>query len=78
LLDVFQQLDFLAVSALFAPWSSGKIISIVVLPALMVLGSEVVFFDTMDPAGSLPLEVLKTHVQCQYGVVSAQVEFLTI
>jgi hypothetical protein len=41
--------------------SSGESIGIVVLPALMVLRSEVVFLVALDLASHLPLEVLKTH-----------------
>jgi hypothetical protein len=59
--DVCPCLDFSTVSALFVAWSSGKSISIVVLPALIVLISETVFLEELNPAGHLPLKVLKTH-----------------
>jgi hypothetical protein len=51
---------------------------IFVLPALTVLGIEVVFLEGLDPAGRLFLEVLKTHEPVSRGVVVAQVELLSV
>jgi hypothetical protein len=48
-------------SALFAAWSSGKSINVVAFPVLIMLGSEVIVLEILDPADHLPLEVLKTH-----------------
>jgi hypothetical protein len=44
------------------------------LPAVTVLGSEIVFLEAVDPAGRLSLEVLKTHEPDERGVVGTQVE----
>jgi hypothetical protein len=62
LLDVCPCLDFVVVATLFSAWLSRKGIDIVVFSTLTVLGSEIVLFQALNPAGGLSLEVLESHV----------------
>jgi hypothetical protein len=57
----YLHVSFLTMSALFAAWFSGMSIIIVVFPALMVLGSEILVSETLDPADRLPLKVFKAR-----------------
>jgi hypothetical protein len=45
-------------STLFLAWHSGKGISIVVFPTLVVLGSEVLYLEVLDPVSRFSSEVL--------------------
>jgi hypothetical protein len=49
----------MTVSTFFLAWSSGKTISIAVLLALTVLGSELMFLGGLNPAGHLSLWILR-------------------
>jgi hypothetical protein len=60
LLDACQCFNFLAENARFLSQSSGKNI-IILLSALTVLITEVVFLETLYPAGPLSLQILETH-----------------
>lgn len=61
LVDVCLRLNFVGVRTLFSAQSSGKGMGIVVFLALMVLGSEVVLLQALNPSSGLSSEVLKTH-----------------
>jgi hypothetical protein len=61
MLDFCSRLDFLIVFALFSAWPSRKSTDIVVLLALAVFESKVIYLQTVDPEGCLLFEVLKVH-----------------